>query len=53
MEAKNGRLVIKRAGTCRAGWGEAFRRLASAHDDRLQEWDGLPGTKWETGEWKW
>jgi antitoxin MazE len=50
MEVRGAQIVIKAAHRPRAGWGEAFARMASLGDDVLL--DPLQPTKWDESEWE-
>lgn len=44
-------LVISPLGRPRAGWGEAFRAMATHGDDQLL--DEARPTRWDEDEWRW
>lgn len=46
-------LSIRPARPPRAGWEEAFRRMAQDGDDHLLDADALPLTEFDEHEWKW
>lgn len=46
-------LIVRSAKTPRAGWEEAFKRMAEKGDDKLFETDSLIPTKWDEEEWEW
>ncbi len=46
-------LIVRSAKTPRAGWDEAFKRMAEKGDDTLFETDSLVPTKWDEEEWEW
>lgn len=52
IEVGDDHLIIRRGKPPRAGWAEAFQRMAAQGDDRLL----LPDTglnQWEETEWEW
>ena len=51
MEVRGTQLVIRARHHARAGWEEAFARMAERGDDRLL--DGARATEWEKTEWEW
>jgi antitoxin MazE len=53
IEAEGNRLVIRAARRPRAGWGEAFRAMATAGDDRLLNGDVTTPSEWDRREWQW
>ena len=53
LEVENGCLVIRPAARPRAGWDEAFRRMAAQGDDQLLDGDSMPATEWDKTEWEW
>jgi antitoxin MazE len=53
LEAHKGHLVVRPAAKPRAGWDEAFRRMAEKRDDALLDRDSLASTKWDRTEWRW
>ena len=53
IEVEGNRLIIRPVSRPRAGWDEAFRKMALAGDDRLLDGD-LPSTsRWDETEWQW
>ncbi|KAB2891594.1 MAG: AbrB/MazE/SpoVT family DNA-binding domain-containing protein [Desulfobulbaceae bacterium] len=46
-------LIVRSAKTPRAGWDEAFQKMAEKGDDKLFETDSLIPTKWDEEEWEW
>lgn len=53
IHARNNSLVIKPAEKPRAGWAEAFRRMAEWGDDVLLD-DSAPSLNgWDEDEWEW
>ena len=53
LETRAGRLTVRPAVRPRAGWEEAFRRMAARRDDRLLDSPRIPSTRWEATEWEW
>jgi antitoxin MazE len=53
LEVRDGELVVRPAAEPRAGWDEAFARMAANGDDVLLDGDSLPPTRWEVEEWRW
>ena len=53
LAAEDGRLVITPVAQPRAGWEDAFRRMAEAGDDELLDADLPAGTSWDQAEWEW
>ena len=51
IEVRGEQLVIRPASHPRAGWAEAFARMAEQGDDALLD-PGLP-TKWDRSGWRW
>ena len=51
MEVRGSQLVIRAANHPRAGWAEAFARMAARGDDKLL--DPYVPTKWDETEWEW
>jgi antitoxin MazE len=50
IEVRGSQIVIQSAHRPRAGWADAFRRMAAAGDDALL--DAQP-TEWEKSDWTW
>jgi len=50
IEVRGSQIVIQAAHRPRAGWADAFRRMASVGDDALL--DAQP-TKWDESDWAW
>jgi antitoxin MazE len=50
LEVRGSQIVIRAARRPRAGWADAFRRMASRGDDALL--DAQP-TKWDESDWEW
>jgi antitoxin MazE len=53
IEFEDGAIVIRCADRPRAGWDEAFARMAVAGDDALLDAGRVGRTKWDTTEWEW
>lgn len=53
LEVDDGHLVIRPAERARAGWDEAFRKMADQGDDALFDRDSLSPTRWDQTEWEW
>lgn len=51
IEVRGEQLVIRAANPPRAGWAEAFARMAERGDDRML--DQETPTAWDESEWKW
>jgi antitoxin MazE len=51
MAVQDDKLVLRRPRHPREGWGEAFRQMAEAAEDRLL--DRAVPTRWEAEEWDW
>ena len=51
IEFQGDRIVIRAAIKPRAGWEEAFAKIAQQQDDVLL--DNVTATKWEQLEWQW
>jgi antitoxin MazE len=51
IEVQGDRIVIRAATKPRAGWEEAFAKMAEQHDDVLL--DDITHTEWEENEWQW
>jgi antitoxin MazE len=51
IEVHGARSVIRAALKPRAGWEEAFAKMAAQHDDVLL--DDVTTTEWEELEWQW
>jgi antitoxin MazE len=53
ISAEGEALVIRPANVPRAGWAEAFRKMAGRGDDALLD-DAAPGlSRWDADEWEW
>jgi len=53
LEIEDNRLVISSVDRPRAGWGDAFRRMAEKGDDSLLDGDLVATTDWDEKEWEW
>ncbi len=53
LEIEDNRLIISQAGCPRAGWAEAFRRMAERGDDSLLDGDVVSGSRWDEEGWEW
>ena len=53
IELEEGTIVIRCADRPRAGWDEAFARMAAAGDDALLDAGRLGRTAWDDEEWEW
>lgn len=51
IRARDGAIIISRALSVRAGWGDAARRAHERGDDRLL--DEPVNTRFDEEEWKW
>jgi antitoxin MazE len=51
IEVQGDRIVIRAATKPRAGWEEAFAKMAEQHDDVLL--DDITPTGWDRREWQW
>ena len=49
---QDGTLVVRPVHDPRAGWNEAFRRMAERRDDRPVDGE-LPATDFDKAEWEW
>ena len=52
MQVENGQLLLRPVTEVRAGWEDAFRRMAEAGDDQLLDGDHSL-TEWDETEWEW
>lgn len=52
LDVQDGTLVVRPVRDPRAGWDEAFRRMAERGDDRLIDGNWQP-TNFEQAEWEW
>ena len=53
LEAHKGQIIIRSVTKPRAGWEEAFRRMAEHGDDRLLDGDAPMHSTWDNEEWQW
>jgi antitoxin MazE len=53
LQAKNGALVLRAVKAPRAGWADAFGRMAAAEDDQLVQEDAPTATQFDAEEWRW
>jgi antitoxin MazE len=53
IEARQGALVIRAARKPRAGWDEAFRKMAERGDDALLAEAPSSLSAWDEDEWEW
>ena len=51
MDVRGSQIVISAAKHPRAGWSEAFARMAARGDDALI--DAPTPTEWDVSEWEW
>jgi antitoxin MazE len=52
LTVEEGALVVRPVDDPRAGWEEAFRRMAERGDDKLIDGD-WPATEFDKSEWEW
>jgi antitoxin MazE len=52
MTVRAGKLIIEPARETRAGWSEAFRRMAAERDD-APLLPGAAASDWDESEWTW
>jgi antitoxin MazE len=52
LEARDGEIVVRAAGSQREGWDEAFAAMALSGDNVL-DGDVFPPTDWDREEWEW
>jgi antitoxin MazE len=52
MDVQDGTILIRAPRACRAGWADAFARMARAGDDKLTD-SRFPSTRWDDEEWEW
>ena len=50
---EDSRLVVRAVSSPRAGWADAFQRMAAAGDDALLEEESLVASDWDETEWQW
>ena len=53
LEVQDHQIVIRAAGRPRQGWDDAFRAMATEHDDALLEQDTVSSSEWDSEEWEW
>ena len=53
LAVRNDHLVVRSARRPRAGWEEAFRRMAQEGDDKFIDKEFLSATQWDRTEWEW
>lgn len=53
LEVRGDHLVLRPADRARAGWEEAFRRMADEGDDALIDREAWPVARWDQTEWHW
>ncbi|MCC6415934.1 MAG: AbrB/MazE/SpoVT family DNA-binding domain-containing protein [Opitutaceae bacterium] len=53
LEAANGSLILRPVNAPRAGWDEAFAKMATNRDDFLAHEDAPPATQFDEKEWEW
>jgi antitoxin MazE len=53
IEARKGALVIRPVGKPRAGWAEAFQKMAQNGDDALLDAETLNTSRFDKDEWEW
>ena len=53
IEIEGDKIVVRAAGSSRAGWDEAFRRMAEAGDDLLLDAEVGSLSSWDDTEWEW
>jgi antitoxin MazE len=53
IEAEIDQITIRPVRRTREGWGEAFKAMAAAGDDRLLDGDLQGQTTFDTSEWSW
>ena len=53
IQFEDGTIVIRCADGPRAGWDEAFARMAAAGDDALLDAGRHGHTQWDEEEWEW
>jgi len=52
MEVQNGTILIRAPQRPRAGWADAFERMARYGDDTLLDSEST-STSWDDEEWQW
>ncbi len=53
LDVEENRLIITSPSRPRAGWADAFRRMALRGDDALLDGDVMNGSRWDEEEWEW
>jgi antitoxin MazE len=53
IEVKNDRIIIRPVSGPRAGWDEAFRKMAQNADDVLIDSEEPISHSWDESEWQW
>jgi antitoxin MazE len=53
MEVRDHSILIHSAKVVRAGWDEAFARMAETGDDELSAWADAAFADWDDKEWQW
>ena len=52
MDVRDGTILIRAPQRPRAGWADAFERMARDGDDTLLD-SQSPSTRWDEEEWQW
>jgi hypothetical protein len=52
LVAREGTLLVRAVKQPRAAWADAFRAMATRHDDRLID-EPRPSSEWDDSEWTW
>ena len=53
LEAADGSLILRPVNTPRAGWDEAFAKMATNGDDFLVHEDASTATQFDEKDWEW
>ncbi len=53
LETRGRAIILRPVRRARAGWDEAFRRMAEACDDAIIDAGRWPSTRWDREEWTW
>ncbi len=53
LDVEENRLIISSPQSPRAGWADAFRRMALRGDDALLDAELVSGSRWDEEEWEW
>jgi len=53
IDVERNALVIRPVRRARAGWDDAFARMARRGDDRPMDITEAPTTRWDEDEWRW